>query len=68
MGLIVVVVVLALVLAAAVIVYAAFPYRGEETPVSPLVGDVLRRGVRSLPTIDPRAHEADQRDPVDARA
>ena len=49
----VVVLLLALVLAAAVIVYAAYPYRGEETPVSPLVGQAMRRGVQSLPTIDP---------------
>jgi len=50
---VVVVLLLALALAAAVIVYAAYPYRGQETPVSPLVGQALRRGVESLPTIDP---------------
>lgn len=52
MGTIVVVVLLALVLAAAVIVYAAYPYRGEETPWAPRVGEAMRRGVDSLPTID----------------
>ena len=46
MGAIVVVLLLALVLAAAVIVYAAYPYRGEETPVIPLLGQAMRRGVR----------------------
>ena len=35
MGPIVVVLLLALVLAAAVMLYAAYPYRGEETPLSP---------------------------------
>jgi hypothetical protein len=52
MGAIVVVLLLALVLAAAVMVYAAYPYRGEQTPVSPRLGNAMRRGVRSLPTLD----------------
>jgi len=52
MGLIVAVLLLALVLAAAVIVYAAFPYRGEDTPLVPHLGKALRRGVQSLPTLD----------------
>lgn len=49
---VVVVLLLALALAAVVLVYAAFPYRGAETPVSPLVGRALRRGVQRLPTLD----------------
>ena len=53
MGAIVVVLLLALVLAAAVMVYAAYPYRGEDTPLTPLLGRAMRRGVQSLPTIDP---------------
>jgi hypothetical protein len=57
MGAIVVVLLLALVLAAAVIVYAAYPYRGEQTPVSPRLGDAMRRGVRSLPTVDRDEHD-----------
>ena len=52
MGTIVAVLLLALVLAAAVILYAAYPYRGEATPLTPLVGQALRRGVDALPTID----------------
>jgi hypothetical protein len=52
MGAIVVVLLLALVLAAVVMVYAAYPYRGEQTPVTPRLGDAMRRGVRSLPTVD----------------
>jgi len=63
MGSIVVVLVLALVLASAVIVYAAYPYRGEETPVSPRVGDALRRGVEALPTL---GQEHQDRQTVDA--
>ena len=52
MGPIVVVLLLALVLAAVVMVYAAYPYRGEETPVTPRLGNAMKRGVKSLPTLD----------------
>ncbi len=52
MGPIVVVLLLAIVLAAVVMVYAAYPYRGEETPVTPRLGNAMRRGVKSLPTLD----------------
>jgi len=52
MGTIVVVLLVALVLAAAVIFYAAFPYRGAQSPISPRLGEVMRRGVDSLPTLD----------------
>ncbi len=44
----------ALLLAGAVIVYVAYPYRGQETPVYPQVGEAMRRGVESLPTLDVR--------------
>lgn len=50
---------LALVVAAVVLVYVAFPYRGEETPGHPAVGRMMRRGVQALPTVDPdEAREA----------
>ena len=52
MGTILVVLLLALVLAAAVILYAAYPYRGEDTPLAPSVGRAMRWGVDSLPTLD----------------
>ena len=52
MGAIVVVLLLALALAAAVMLYAAYPYRGEDTPITPRLGEAMRRGVESLPTID----------------
>jgi hypothetical protein len=52
MGTIVVVLLLALVLAAAVMLYAAYPYRGEDTPITPRLGHAMRRGVDSLPTLD----------------
>lgn len=52
MGTIVVVLLLALVLSAAVMLYAAYPYRGEETPLTPRLGQAMRWGVDSLPTLD----------------
>ena len=57
MGTIVVVLLVALVLASAVIVYAAYPYRGAQTPLSPRVGEAMRRGVDSLPTLDREQQE-----------
>jgi hypothetical protein len=57
MGAIVVVLVVALVLAAAVMLYAAYPYRGEETPLTPMLGEAMRRGVEALPTLDPQRVE-----------
>lgn len=41
-----------LVLAGTVVVYVAFPHRGEEVPNAPWVGDALRKGVDMLPTLD----------------
>lgn len=55
MGLILLVLLVSLLLSAAVLIYVAYPYRGEETPVTPELGRVLRRGVAFLPTLD-RAH------------
>lgn len=60
MGLIVVVLLVALVLAAAVMLYAAYPYRGEDTPLSPLIGEAMRRGVESLPTVEPERASDEQ--------
>ena len=70
MGPIVVVLLLALALAAAIMLYAAYPYRGEDTPLTPRIGDALRRGVESLPTIDlqDQHRTTDQGDRVDAHA
>jgi hypothetical protein len=35
-----------------VVVYVAFPHRGEEMPHTPWVGEALRKGVNRLPTLD----------------
>ncbi len=38
--------------ACAVAVYVAYPHRGEELPVVPQLGDAMRKGVDSLPTLE----------------
>jgi hypothetical protein len=51
------------VLAGLVVVYVAFPHRGEDVPHVPWVGRALRKGVESAPTLDdlseapPEPHE-----------
>jgi hypothetical protein len=49
---IVIMLVLGLLVAGAVVVYVAYPHRGEEMPVVPQLGDAMRRGVDSLPTLE----------------
>lgn len=49
-----------LVLAAAVVLYVAFPHRGEDVPHAPWLGNKMKRGVNALPTLDnqrEREHE-----------
>jgi hypothetical protein len=41
-----------LVLAGLVVLYVAFPHRGEEVPAAPWLGDALRKGVEAAPTLD----------------
>jgi hypothetical protein len=42
-----------LLVAGAVTAYVAFPHRGEELPGAPWLGRLMRRGARSLPTVEP---------------
>ncbi|UUZ59830.1 hypothetical protein [Nocardioides sp. B-3] len=35
---------------AAVVLYVAYPHRGEDLPVVPQLGDAMRKGVDALPT------------------
>ena len=42
---------LGVLVAAAVAVYVAYPHRGEQIPVVPQLGDAMRKGVDSLPTL-----------------
>jgi hypothetical protein len=47
-----------LALAALVVLYVAYPHRGEDVPNAPWVGDALRKGVDALPTLDNRREQA----------
>ena len=38
--------------AGAVAVYVAYPRRGQQVPHAPWLGELMKRGVASLPTID----------------
>jgi hypothetical protein len=46
-----------LAVAGLVLVYVAFPHRGEDVPHVPWVGQVMRRGVEQLPTLDNQSDE-----------
>lgn len=37
--------------AGVVVLYVAFPHRGEEMPRTPWVGEAMRRAVHRLPTL-----------------
>jgi hypothetical protein len=41
-----------LVLAGAVVLYVAFPHRGEDVPHVRWVGRLMRKGVDNVPTLD----------------
>lgn len=43
-----------MLVAGVVVLYVAFPHRGEEMPHTPWIGDTLRKGVDRLPTLDNR--------------
>jgi hypothetical protein len=47
-----------LVLAGLVVLYVAFPHRGEDVPHVPWLGRLLRKGVDTAPTLDNTADEA----------
>jgi hypothetical protein len=40
------------VLAGLVLVYVAFPHRGEELPAAPWLGDAMAKAVDAAPTLD----------------
>ena len=47
-----------LALAGLVVLYVAYPHRGEEVPNAPWVGDAMRKGVEALPTLDNQREQA----------
>ena len=57
---------LVLALAGLVVLYVAFPHRGEQMPRTPWVGDAMRKGVEMLPTLDNQREREREREPSDA--
>jgi hypothetical protein len=52
MLLIVIAMLLILVLAGLVVVYAAYPGRGQKTPYAPWLGDAMEKAADALPTLE----------------
>jgi hypothetical protein len=48
-----------LVLAGAVVLYVAFPHRGEDVPHVRWVGRMMRKGVAAAPTLDNTSDEVE---------
>jgi hypothetical protein len=57
MWMLVIAMLVTLLLAGLVVLYVAFPHRGEELPAAPWLGDAMRKGVDSVPTLDNTADE-----------
>jgi hypothetical protein len=51
-----------LVLAGLVVLYVAFPHRGEDVPHVPWLGRLLRKGVENVPTLDNTADQTQEPD------
>ncbi len=49
---IVITMVVILLIAGCVVVYAAYPHRGEEIPGAPWLGDAMTRAADAIPVID----------------
>jgi hypothetical protein len=49
-----------LVLAGLVVLYVAFPHRGEDVPHVPWLGRLLRKGVANVPTLENTSDEPER--------
>jgi len=50
-----------LVIAGVVVMYVAYPHRGEDVPGAPWLGDAMKRGVDSMGELmDRPGHESDR--------
>lgn len=47
-------------LAGLVVLYVAYPHRGEEVPNAPWVGEAMKKGVDALPTLDNQREQEHQ--------
>ena len=57
-----------LVLAGLVVLYVAFPHRGEDVPYVGWLGRLLRKGVDNVPTLDNTADGSDVEPEQDSRS
>jgi hypothetical protein len=57
-----------LVLAGLVVLYVAFPHRGEDVPYVGWLGRLLRKGVDAAPTLDNTADGSDVEPEQDSRS
>lgn len=59
----VVVIAMLVVLAVAglVVVYVAYPHRGEEVPAAPWLGEVLGRAAGAAPLVEPEYEDSERR-------
>jgi uncharacterized iron-regulated membrane protein len=48
LGLLMLLMLLILVIAGAIVVYVAYPHRGEEVPGAPWIGEAMKRGVDTV--------------------
>jgi len=44
-------------MAGLIVLYVAYPHRGENMPHTPWVGEAMRKGVSMLPTLDNQSDE-----------
>jgi hypothetical protein len=44
-------------MAGLIVLYVAYPHRGEHMPHTPWVGEAMRKGVSMLPTLDNQSDE-----------
>lgn len=47
-----------LLVATAVVIYVAYPHRGEDVPVAPWIGDAMQRGVETVGSLANPAERA----------
>jgi hypothetical protein len=50
-----------LAVAGLVVLYVAYPHRGEEVPAAPWLGDAMSKAVEAAPVLDPEYEESDRR-------
>lgn len=50
-----------LVTAGLVVVYVAYPHRGETVPAAPWLGDAMNRAADAAPLIEPEYHDSEPR-------